>query len=101
VGDRRLKVACDDIESGLVKLQTLAPELHFKTCYGCGLSDYSPGGQDLFGTLMCFRDANDDYRRVQTKWDLFALSPRVTEAVQETHVCAEWERRKPGTGYRG
>jgi hypothetical protein len=69
--------------------------------YTCGLSDYSPSGQQLFGDLGCFRGVSAAYRKVASKWEMFALWPSLTESVQETHVCAEWEARPAGRGYRG
>jgi hypothetical protein len=70
-------------------------------CFGCGLSDYSPLGHPLFGGLSCFRDNEIGYRSVRTKADLFRIWETRTELVQETHLCPRFERRKPGTGYRG
>jgi hypothetical protein len=49
----------------------------------------------------------DDYRRipsgrlvaVRSKADYWQVP--ITEEVPETHLCPEYERRVPGTGYRG
>jgi hypothetical protein len=88
-------------EDELVELQRACPDLQLAICFGCGLSDYSPYGHGLFGNLMCFRGNKVAYRAVQSKQDLFAIIDTVTEQVQETHVCTEYEPRAPGTGYRG
>lgn len=88
-------------EDEILELQRALPDLHWKTCFGCGLSDYSPYGHGLFGGLMCFRDAASAYRAVKTKQLLLAIHDAFTEHVQETHVCPAWERRTPGAGYRG
>ncbi len=88
-------------EDELVEIQRACPDLRLVTCFGCGLSDYSPYGHGLFGNLMCFRGNKVAYRAVQSKQDLFAIIDTVTEQVQETHVCAEYEPRVPGAGYRG
>jgi hypothetical protein len=103
VGDRRVRSSGTTgwFEDELVELARACPDLHFKTCFGCGLSDYSPAGHGLFGGLMCFRDNKAAYRAVTTKCELFAIHDTFTEHVQETHVCPEWEARRPGSGYRG
>jgi hypothetical protein len=62
---------------------------------------YSPYGHGLFGGLACFRGNKAGYRAVTGKDDLFAVWDTMTEFVQETHLCPEFERRVPGTGYRG
>jgi len=88
-------------EDELVDLQRQLPEGAFlKTCFGCGLSDYSPYGHGLFGGLACFRTDKPAYRAVSSKDDLFRVLA-TGELVQETHLCPEFERRLPGTGYRG
>lgn len=79
----------------------LPPDARLVCCYTCGLSDYSPSGQQSFGDLGCFRDTSAAYREVESKWDLFALWPSITESVQETHLCPQWEARPAGRGYRG
>jgi hypothetical protein len=79
----------------------LPPGVYMKACINCGLSDYFPAGQGLFGDLACFRDNKEAYRRVESKRDLFAIWATRTEFVQETYLCPEFERRRPGAGYRG
>ncbi|MEJ7733166.1 MAG: DUF6304 family protein [Polyangiaceae bacterium] len=74
---------------------------HLRACICCAFSDYSPYGHGLFGALACFRDAKDAYRRVSTKQALFDLWPRLSGFVQETHLCPQFELRRPGSGYRG
>lgn len=102
VGDRRVRSSGKSgwFENELVELER-CPDLKQKTCFGCGLSDYSPYGLGLFGDLMCFRDNKLAYRAVRSKEDLFAIIDTVTEQVQETYVCCDFEPRVPGAGYRG
>lgn len=87
------------------ELLSLSAQLPFGffllTCITCGLSDYSPYGHGSFGYLACFRHAKADYRAVRSKMGIFALWNRMTEYVQETHYCDEFETRPPGRGYRG
>ncbi len=79
----------------------LPPGVYLRACISCAFSDYSPAGNGLFGDLMCFRDNKSAYLQVKGKSDLFALWDTMTEFVQETYVCLEFERRRPGAGYRG
>lgn len=91
-----------DFEAELEEVvRALPADVRLLACYTCGLSDYSPLGHGLFQGLACFRDVKDAYRRVASKWDIFNLLPSLTEYVQETHLCPEWEPRPPGRGYRG
>lgn len=67
----------------------------------CAFSDYHPVGNGLFGCLACFRDNKQQYLAAQDKYALMNLWDTHTEYVQETYHCDEFEKRKPGTGYRG
>lgn len=89
-------------EDELLDIQKQLPKDSFmKACINCAFSDYSPGGHGLFGGLACFRDNKQGYSSVKTKRDLFGIWKTMTEFVQETYVCPEFEMRVPGTGYRG
>lgn len=89
-------------EGEMVDLQgKLPPGTFMKACINCAFSDYSPYGHGLFGGLACFRGNKAGYRAVAGKDDLFDVWDMMTEFVQETHLCQEFERRVPGTGYRG
>jgi hypothetical protein len=89
-------------EDELADLQRQMPEgTYLKACISCAFSDFSPMGHGLFGGLACFRGNRAGYRSVRTKRDLFEVWGTMTAFVQETHLCPEFERRTPGTGYRG
>lgn len=89
-------------EYGLVDIQAQLPDSTFmKACINCAFSDYSPYGNGLFGGMACFRDNKSGYSRVKSKDDLFDIWQTMTEFVQETYLCGEFEKRKPGSGYRG
>ena len=89
-------------EGEMLDLQSKLPSGTFmKACLNCAFSDYSPYGHGLFGCLACFRGNKTGYRAVTGKDDLFEVWDTMTEYVQETHLCPEFERREPGTGYRG
>lgn len=89
-------------EDAMADLQALLPGgVSLRCCFGCAFSDYSIYGHGLFGSLACFRDNKDDYLAVRTKNGLARIWPTMTEYVQETFVCPQFQRRIPGTGYRG
>lgn len=89
-------------EDALRDIQAALPSnMYIKACINCAYSDYSPFGQGLSGGLACFRDQKESYRQVKGKHGMFALWDKRTEYVRETALCPEFERRVPGTGYRG
>lgn len=89
-------------EDELLDLQRqLPPGTYLRACITCAFSDYSPYGHGLWGGLACFRGNKDGYRAVHDKGGLFQIWNTLTDFVQETYLCPEFERRKPGTGYRG
>jgi hypothetical protein len=89
-------------EDELLDIQRALPDgWRLKMCFGCAFSDYSPAGHGLFGGLACFRGNKTAYLAVKSKADFWPVLKTMTERVQETHLCPEFEVRKPGTGYRG
>lgn len=89
-------------EDELRDIQHALPEgAYLKACISCAFSDYSPVGHGLFGSLACFRGNKAAYRQVSGKYALFAIWDTMTEFVQETYLCPEFEHRRPGAGYRG
>lgn len=86
-------------EDGLLRLERAMPSgCQLVACVTCLYSDYSPGGHGLAG-MRCHRDAKAQYLAVRSKADYWGVP--VTEYVTETYLCDEYERRVPGTGYRG
>ncbi|HEV8650852.1 MAG TPA: hypothetical protein VG276_16000 [Actinomycetes bacterium] len=49
--------------------------------------------------MRCHRDAKQQYLAVKSKHDYWSVP--VIEEVMETYLCPEYQRRTPGTGYRG
>ena len=80
---------------------TLPDGVFMRACVNCLHSDYSPGGHGLFGGMMCFRNIKAEYLKVRSKADFWSVHNRFDRWVQETYLCPEFERRVPGTGYRG
>jgi len=72
-----------------------------RACIDCLYSDYSPYGQASLGSMLCFRNFKDEYLRVASKNEFWALHGRHERPVQETCLCGQFARRVPGTGYRG
>lgn len=88
-------------EDELLEIQQALPEgVYMKMCINCAFSDYSPYGHGTFGDMLCFRANKEGYLKVRSKADYFQLHAR-TERVQEAYLCPEFQRRQPGTGYRG
>jgi hypothetical protein len=89
-------------EDELLEIQKQMPEgVFMKACINCMYSDYSPYGHGLFGFMMCFRNVKAEYVQVRTKDGFWSVHDRYDRMVQETFLCTEFERRIPGTGYRG
>lgn len=98
-GNSEIEVADDWFEDGILRLDALMPApTRIRCCVTCLYSDYSPGGHGLTG-MSCHRDAKEQYLAVRSKHDYWSVP--VTEEVMETYVCPEYQRRIPGTGYRG
>lgn len=93
-------------EGEMLDLQgKLPPGTFMKACINCAFSDYSPYGHGLFGNLICFRANKAGYLALPSGEDFckdayFDVMDTVSEMVQETYLCPEFERRAPGTGYR-
>ena len=99
VGGAPYEAAGDLFEDALLALEGELPSgVRLVCCLTCLMSDYSPAGQGLTG-MHCHRDAAQQYLAVRGKADYWSVP--VTEIVMETYVCPRWQRRIPGTGYRG
>jgi hypothetical protein len=100
VVENATRLVTDDwFEDGIQRLEDALPRgVRLVCCRTCLFSDYSPGGHGLTG-MRCHREARDQYLAVRSKADYWLVP--VTEEVPETYLCAEYQRRIPGTGYRG
>jgi hypothetical protein len=93
------EVADDWFEDGVQHLErTLPPGVQMVCCVTCLFSDYSPGGHGMTG-IRCHRGTKEQYLAVRSKADYWP--DPVTEEVLEIYLCDEFQRRIPGTGYRG
>ena len=93
------------LEEALHDLQRrLPPGTRLRACISCAWSDYNPAGSGFMAGLACFRDAKDLYRQVDGKHGptgIFAVWDHLTEFVQETWLCDQFEQRTSNAGYRG
>ncbi|MGX9884851.1 DUF6304 family protein [Streptomyces sp. NPDC002276] len=92
-------------EEALNELQRRLPDgTRLRACVACAWSDYHPVGHGLMGGLACFRGAKDIYRLVEGKYgpnNIGDAWEKLTEFVQETWLCGEFEQRPADAGYRG
>ncbi len=99
VDGETVEAAADRFEEALPRLELRLPHgMTVMCCYTCLYSDYSPLGHGIFD-MDCHRGAKEQYLAVKSKREYFRV-PR-TEEVMEIHLCPDYERRIPGTGYRG
>ncbi len=89
-------------EDEMLDIQKQLPnDTYMLCCFSCAFSDYHPVGNGLFGSMMCFRDNKEAYLSVKSKSDFLEIDRTMSGLVQETYICNEFEKRIPGTGYRG
>lgn len=100
-GEVDVAAGSEDFEVSLPQIGEKLPRGSFlKTCINCQFSDYSPAGTASFGSMFCYRTLKAEYLAAKSKDVFFQLEERA-ERTQEIFVCPEFERRTPGTGYRG
>lgn len=92
-----------DFESALQDFsRQMSQDYHIKSCFTCQYSDYSPYGNDDYGTMLCYRRYKEDYLKVNNKDDFFEyLENKDCEVRQETYLCEEYDPRDKCSGYRG
>jgi len=89
-------------EYAMLDIQSQLPDdVYMKACINCLYSDYSPYGHGMFGCMACFRTCKEEYLQVKSKDDYWPVLEKCQRIVQETYLCDKFERRVPGTGYRG
>ena len=102
--DARCEGIGDDgwFETHLLHIQKQLPDgVFIKCCVNCLFSDYSPSGSGSFGCMACFRNCKAEYLAIKSKRDFWPVLKKRDRWVRETYLCEEFERRIPGTGYRG
>ena len=91
-----------DFETALTDISgQMSGEYYLKCCFTCQYSDYSPYGNDTFGTLQCFKEQKENYLKVSSKTDYFNNLDDNWKYRQETFICGEYEPRTRCEGYRG
>jgi len=77
-------------------------DYYIKSCFTCQYSDYSPCGNDDFGTMLCYKNYKKDCLKVNNKSSYFKyLWGKKHETRQETYLCEEYKTRTSCRGYRG
>lgn len=80
----------------------LTPDYSLKCCFSCQYSDYSPYGNDDFGSMLCYKKHKSKYLKANGKDGFFEfLEPLDFDIRQETFLCEEHEPRIKCSGYRG
>lgn len=90
-------------EQSLLQINAKCREKYLlKCCFTCQYSDYSPYGNDDFGTMLCFKKYKEIYLTVNNKEDFFGkLEGLEYDIQQETWLCDSFEERIHCEGYRG
>lgn len=75
---------------------------YIKSCFTCQYSEYSPYGQNEFGSMMCYREHKENCLKVNSKADYFKyLGDEDFTHRQETFLCSDYDLRNKCGGYRG
>lgn len=92
-----------NFEDILIQLNRIMKDDYLlKCCFMCQWSDYSPYGNDDFGTMQCYKNHREAYLKVNTKDDYFKhLGALDFESMQETFLCGNFTPRTQCEGYRG
>lgn len=71
-------------------------------CFTCQYSDYSPYGNDDYGSMLCYCRHKETYLKVNSKNDFFSfLEGKDFDMRQETYLCDAYSPRIRTGGYRG
>lgn len=91
----------DDIETALIQLQLQLPTNRtIMNCLSCKYSNYHPLGNDMFGTLYCFKKIKDKTEKIKDKytlmeiWDIAYKEDQLIQ-TQETFICNEYQPTHP------
>lgn len=74
-------------------------DYYIKSCFTCQYSEYSPYGQNDFGSMMCYRECKESYFKASNYFRYLTDNENFTYR-QETFLCGEYNLRK-NKGYRG
>lgn len=83
-------------------LSKMKEDYQLKSCFTCQFSEYSPYGNDDYGTMLCYKKHKEECLKVHCKDDYFEyLEGKELDVRQETYICEEYEARNKACGYRG
>ncbi len=103
--DEQLITAKDQdgfFETALIHLQQKLPDdISLNCCLSCRHSHYFPGGNGMFGDLICFRNAQNELASIHDKSSLLEVLEKHQKTatlfeVQETFLCASFQNIRPG-----
>lgn len=75
-------------------------DYYIKSCFTCQYSEYSPYGQNDFGSMMCYRECKESYLKTNNYFMYLTDNVNFTHR-QETFLCSEYDLRNKCEGYRG
>lgn len=92
-----------DFETALYDISMQIKQKYcIKSCFTCQYSDYSPYGNDDYGTMLCYSKDKEACLKVNGKDDFFEfLEGKKWDGRQETYLCEEYDIRNKACGYRG
>ncbi|MBR6770916.1 MAG: hypothetical protein IKM28_06710 [Lachnospiraceae bacterium] len=92
-----------DFETALQDIcKQIGQDYTIRCCFTCQYSEYSPYGNDDYGTILCYVRHKEACLRVEGKDDFFEyLEGEDCDRRQETYWCQEYEIRNKSGGYRG
>lgn len=92
-----------NFENALIDIcKQMEYDYYLKCCFTCQYSEYSPYGNDDYGTMLCYRRHKEDCLKVSSKDDFFEyLESKDFVMRQETYLCDEYDIRNKISGYRG
>jgi len=92
-----------DFETALSDIcRKIKQNYYIKSCFTCQYSEYSPYGQNEFGSMMCYRECKENCLKVKSKNDYFRyLGDENFTHRKGTYLCSEYDLRNKCDGYRG
>lgn len=92
-----------DFETALSDIcRKIKHDYYIRSCFTCQYSEYSPYGQNGFGSMMCYHECKENCLKVNSKNDYFRyLGDENFTHRQETYLCSEYDLRNKCGGYRG
>lgn len=78
----------------------ISSKYYLKNCFGCIYSDYSPYGQNDFGSMYCFLNGGDIYKHHREK-GVYDDDIELSFGTSEISLCNDFKVRNKILGCRG